>query len=188
LQNLCKVSEDGKESLVRQALVSLPKGLHNTYARISQQIMDQLEYRRALGIRCLRWVLYAQRPLAVQELQYALATFDEGQNARDLELDNLDVIFGACANLVNEEHQWENRSIVRPIHYSVQEYFASADQPLHSPLTKLPMGSRMDANATLAADCMAHLYQPMMLSGQFEPTDHPGCWLSQDALLFYAAT
>jgi hypothetical protein len=196
LQNLCKVSEDGKDSLIRQALASLPKGLHNTYARISQQIMDQLDYRRSLGIRCLRWVLYAQRPLDVTELQYALATFDEGDNAKDFELDDLDVILGACANLVvaQEEGGYTNdfwlRTIVRPIHYSVQEYFASDGQSLHSPITKLPIGNRMDANARLAADCLAHFYQPMMLSevsDQFESIDHTGCWLPHDAFLHYAA-
>jgi ankyrin repeat protein len=196
LQNLCKVSEDGKDSLIRQALASLPKGLHNTYARISQQIMDQLDYRRSLGIRCLRWVLYAQRPLDVTELQYALATFDEGDNAKDFELDDLDVILGACANLVvaHEEGGYTNdfwlRIIVRPIHYSVQEYFASDGQSLHSPITKLPIGNRMDANARLAADCLAHFYQPMMLSevsDQFESIDHTGCWLPHDAFLHYAA-
>jgi hypothetical protein len=193
LQNLCKVSEDGKDSLVRQTLDSLPKGLHSTYSRISQQIMDQPDYRRSLGIRCLQWVLYAQHPLDVGQLQYALATFDEGENAKDFELDDLDVILGACANLVvaREEFDYTNvfwkRTIVRPIHYSVQEYFAGDDQSL---TVKLPIGNRTDANARLAADCLAHFYQPMMLSevsDQFESIDHTGCWLPHDDFLHYAA-
>ena len=135
-------------------------------------------------------MLYAQRPLLVQELQYALATFDESQNAKDFELDDPDVIFGACANLVVEQEDaggWINQNTVRLIHYSVQEYFASDDQPSLSPSIKSAIGSRADANASLAADCLAHFYQPMMLSGQFDPIDHPGCWLSQDAFLYYAA-
>jgi ankyrin repeat protein len=183
LQNLCRVSEARKDSLVRQTLDGLPKGLHETYARISQQIMEKPEYLRSLGIRCLRWVLYAQHPLTVPELQYALATFDDNQDARKFEFDALDVILGACANLVVEEvepAQWEERTFVRPIHYSVQEYFAGDDQSLHSPILKPPIGNRMDANASLAADCLAHLYQPMMSSGQFEPI--------HDRFVFYAAT
>jgi hypothetical protein len=168
LQNLCRVSEARKDSLVRQALVSLPTGLYDTYARISQQITEKPEYLRSLGIRCLRWVLYAQRPLEVRELQFALATFDKGQNARDFELDDLDVILGACANLVvvqEEEWGYGVKTNVRPIHYSVQEYFTNGEQSLHSPIVTLPIGNRMDANARLAADCLAHLHQPMMLSG-----------------------
>jgi ankyrin repeat protein len=177
LQNLCKVSEARKDSLVRQALDGLPKGLHDTYARISQQIMEKPEYLRSLGIRCLRWVLYAQYPLTVPELQYALATFDDNQNGKDFELDALDVIFGACANLVTTP---EKQPYVRLIHYSAQEYFASDDQSLHSQILKPPIGNRMEANASLAADCLAHFYQPMMSFEQCEPTN--------DIFLYYAAS
>jgi ankyrin repeat protein len=175
---------------VRQALVSLPQGLHDTYARIVQQIMEKPEYERSLGIRCLRWVLYAQRPLYVDELQYALATFDEGKNAKDFELDAMDFAFGARANLVVKERvSGRNvRDVVRPIHYSVQEYFAGGDQALHSPVIQLPLGNRMDCNARLAADCLAHISQPMMSFGKLEPIDDPGCRLTQDAFLHYAAT
>jgi hypothetical protein len=191
LQNLCRVSNARKDRLVRKALLSLPKGLKDTYARIVQQIMNKSEYERSLATRCLRWVLYAQHPLEVRELRYALATFDESQNARDFELDDLDVILGACANLLVEQEDLSlrcHRTIVRPIHYSVQEYFASDDQSLHSPIVKLPIGNRMTANGKLAVDCLAHLYQPLMLSGQFESINHPGCRLSDDFFLCYAAS
>lgn len=173
---------------MRQALASLPQGLHDTYARIVQQIMDKPEYERSLGIRCLRWVLYAQRPLYVMELPYALATLEEGTNAKDFELDDLDFIFGACANLVVEEEWDYGRNVVRPIHYSVQEYFAGGDKTLSSPIVQLPFGNRMDSNARLAADCLAHIFQPMMFSGTLEPIYYPECWLPQDAFLHYAAS
>ena len=154
--------------------------------------MEKPDYLRSLGIRCLRWVLYAKRPLYILELQYALATLDEGQNAKDFELDDLDVIFGACANLVERanlvvEQTGGIQFIVRPIHYSIQEYFASEDQAQHLPAVKLPIGNRTDSNASLVADCLAHFYQPMMFSGQFEPINHPGCRLIQDPFLQYAA-
>jgi hypothetical protein len=173
---------------VRQALVSLPQGLHDTYARIVQQIMNKPEYERSLGIRCLRWVLYAQRPLCLDELRYALAIFDEGKNARDFELDHLDFALGACANLVVEEDRGYWQPVVRPIHYSVQEYFAGDDQTSHSPIVQLALGNRMDSNARLAADCLAHIYQPMAASGELEPIEYPGCRLTHDAFLHYAAS
>ena len=136
-------------------------------------------------------MLYAQRPLRIDELRYALATFEEGKNAKDFELDEMDFAFGACANLVVKEERGSGRNVrdvVRPIHYSVQEYFAGGDQALHSPVIQLPLSNRMDSNARLAVDCLAHISQPMMSFGKLEPIDDPGCRLTQDAFLHYAAT
>ena len=145
--------------------------------------MDKPEYLRSLGIRCLRWVLYARRPLKIKELQYALTTFDEGQNARDLELDDTDVIFGACANLV-EVH----RRDIRPIHYSVQEYFTGIKQPLRFPDFRLSLGDETDVHTHLSADCLAHILQPMTSLGNYCSKDDPSLWLTQDSILHYAAS
>jgi hypothetical protein len=197
LQNLCRVSGARKDSVVRQALVRLPKGLHDTYARIVQQITEKPEYDRSLGIRCLRWVLYAQRPLHAKELQYALATFKQGENVNESDLDDLDTIFGACANLaVLERTRLESappsaasreRLVVRPAHYSVQEYFAGNEQSPQELVFRFSLGDTTDAHTNLPVDCLAHLRQPMMSSGEFEPIDQPGCRLSQDLFLNYAA-
>jgi ankyrin repeat protein len=148
--------------------------------------MDKPEYLRSLGIRCLRWVLYAKRPLYTKELQFALATFDKGQNARDFELDELSVIFGACANLVVQQETGSEFS-VRPAHYSVQEYFTGGRQPLDASVFQPPLGDEVEANGILSADCLAHIYQPMMHSGELRSTDYLGCHLVQDAFLNYAA-
>ena len=121
--------------------------------------MKKPEYLRSLGTRCLRWVLYARRPLRMNELVLVLATFDKGQNAMDLELDDLDVIFGACANLV--EVDWPD---VRPIHYSVQEYFTGNGQPLQVPGLQLSLNDQTDVHTHLSADCLTHILQPMMFS------------------------
>lgn len=187
LQHLCRVSGARKDSLVRQALVSLPKGLHDTYARIVQQITNKPEYERSLATRCLRWVLYAQRPLYVEELQYALATFEEGTNAKDFELDDLEFVFGACANLVVRQRVDDYSFVARPAHYSVQEYFTGNQSLLQSPVFKLSLNDRIDAHTNLLGECLTHLRQPMMFAGEYEPTDYPGCWLAQDVFLNYAA-
>ena len=66
------------------------------------------------------WILYAKRPLSIKELQDAIATQTPIRTRNDLDLHNINVIFEACANLIAEE-----RGIVRPIHYSVQEFFTN---------------------------------------------------------------
>ena len=153
--------------------------------------MDKPEYLRSLGIRCLRWVLYAKRPLDIEELRYALATFDEGQNARDLELDSWDVIFGACANLVVEQESFAGTFLtVRPVHYSVQEYYTSSHQSLQAPNFQLSLGDEADVHTNLSAECLAHLCQPVMHLGKLEFICRPPyiSRLTRDTFLQYAAS
>jgi hypothetical protein len=85
---------------VEGALDVLPSGLEATYARIIELIDGQRDYMRRLASKTLRWVMYAQRPLSTTELQHALATEQLCRPGSDPELDSIDVILGACANLI----------------------------------------------------------------------------------------
>jgi archaellum biogenesis ATPase FlaH len=64
----CQTSEE-----VEETLASLPEGLHAIYKRILTRIecLPNLQKQRAIEI--FRWVLFARRPLTVQELNEALA-------------------------------------------------------------------------------------------------------------------
>ncbi len=105
LSNLCRVSECQKDHEVENALDRLPSGLDATYIRILEQINGQGDYMRRLASKTFRWVMYAQRPLTTTELQHALVTEELCQPGGDLELDDIAVIRGACANLISEESQ-----------------------------------------------------------------------------------
>jgi hypothetical protein len=124
LSNLCRVSECQRDREVENALDVLPSDLNATYIRILEQINGQGDYMRKLASKTFRWVIYAQRPLTTTELQHALVTEELYRPGSDLELDSIAVILGACANLIVEESR-ENgaKPIIRPIHYSVQEFF-----------------------------------------------------------------
>ena len=122
LMNLCEVSESRKDREVEKALQILPTGLDATYFRSLEQIEKQKEYMRRLAFKTLRWVVYAQRPLATNELRHALAAEEEMDVKTDEELDNIDVILGACSHLLVEDGSTYPPT-VRPIHYSVQEFF-----------------------------------------------------------------
>ena len=84
---------------------------------------------RELALNCLMWTLYAKEPLETRALQGALAMARDRKSEQDAEIDQVDVILEACCGLFEESgHSW-NRTI-RPIHFSVQEFF-----------TKSPRGS-----------------------------------------------
>lgn len=187
LENLCRVSESRRDSAIRAALESLPEGLENTYERIAEQIEAKPEYLRSLAVRCLQWVFYAQRPLFVEELRFALATFGPDENAVDIELDDFEVIFGACAHLIVFEPVYDitELSIVRPAHYSVQEYFMT-HRLASSPTITSRLLDEKKVHADLAAICLTHLKQPMMRSGECEMTER-SLYLTQDPFLQYAA-
>ena len=120
LESLCQISEVRKDRLVEAALDDLPRGLDDTYARIVERIDGQQGYMRELVLNCFSWVFYAQRPLGTVDLQHALATKSGCKDLADLDLDEVDVILEACGNLLVEES-----SVIRPIHFSVQEFFTN---------------------------------------------------------------
>ncbi|KAJ9664592.1 hypothetical protein H2201_005104 [Coniosporium apollinis] len=120
LESLCRISQARKDRLIEEALHTLPRGLDATYRRIIDQIDSQEGYMKDLALKCFMWVLYSKTPLRTQELRHALAISDTCKCREDLELDDIDVILDACANLFVEEYHG-----IRPIHYSVQEFFTN---------------------------------------------------------------
>jgi len=107
---------------IKDALKSLPTGskaLDSDYAETMKRIENSDPDRRELAKRTSMWIVYAQRPLTVDEVQHALA-IELGES--DLDRDNLDdveEIVSVCAGLVIV-----NRQNLRLVHYTTQEYFS----------------------------------------------------------------
>ncbi|KAF2727145.1 hypothetical protein EJ04DRAFT_570650 [Polyplosphaeria fusca] len=100
---MCEISKARKDQLVEDALESLPEGLPNTYTRILERIEAQSPYMKELALNCLAWMIYAQRPLSMEEIQTVLAIRASYSSTRDLELDESVVILEACEVLRNPE-------------------------------------------------------------------------------------
>ncbi|KAF2135412.1 uncharacterized protein K452DRAFT_22926 [Aplosporella prunicola CBS 121167] len=141
LRHLCESSERRKDKYVKEALGKLPSGLDNTYRKIWQQIQDSNESMKELALRSLAWVFYAQRPLTIREFCSAVAVTEASMNTKEPkpEPENWEAIRSACANLIELEDgpllpsryqiSFQSRvELVRPIHYSVQEFFTKAAQ------------------------------------------------------------
>jgi hypothetical protein len=100
--------------------------------------------------------MHAKRPLRVVELQHALVTDELCSNTTAVELDAIDMILGACANLLVTSDYRED-GIIRPIYYSVQEFFRN---PPNGVLEGSCMETLIDGfhlHTQLTITCLSHL-------------------------------
>ncbi|KAK0451232.1 uncharacterized protein EV420DRAFT_1621879 [Desarmillaria tabescens] len=113
--------------ILREALVKLPETMTSAYDKTLARVDSQGMYDRDLAYRVYSWVAFATRPLTVLELRYALAV-EPGTKA--LDPDNLfddDFLGSVYAGLVITESAFgqEKGPVMRFVHYTTQEYFAS---------------------------------------------------------------
>jgi ankyrin repeat protein len=119
LQRLC---EKRREIDIRDELGKIPPGLNATYQRILDTIANHEPEIQTLARRSFMWVFYATRPLQFSEFLDAISV-DEQCSSIDHFKDrrwNIADILEACGHLLTFEE-----GVVRPIHFSVREYFAT---------------------------------------------------------------
>ena len=119
LKNLCQQESDPD---ILKELYLLPQGLYQTYARILCEMKKKPMTLQSLARKCLMWVFYAQRPLSMTELQVAVAIERPPSKTATAKY-SAEAILGSCSNLLMEID-----GFVRPIHYSVREFFTSPSQ------------------------------------------------------------
>jgi hypothetical protein len=82
--------------------------------------IDQVKERKDLAYRVLSWIVYAMRPLTVDELTHALAV-EIGETELDLDsICSKDHMLSVCAGLVTVD---KGSDIIRLVHYTTQVYF-----------------------------------------------------------------
>lgn len=113
---------------VNSALISMPSRLeelqHHTIISIQQQAGDD----GALSMKILSWIVYAKRPLFVDELRHGLALQSNGdeENLKEFDTDNLlssRSLVNVCAGLVTIDSIGHT---LRLMHYTTHEYFDKA--------------------------------------------------------------
>ncbi|KAH6621900.1 ankyrin repeat-containing domain protein [Boeremia exigua] len=152
LDSLCQASKARKDRAVEAALEELPQGLPNTYVHILERIEAQPSYMRDLALSCLAWIVYARRPLYIDELQYALAINSQCTVIQDLEIDSTEVILEACSNLLEI-----NDLVVRPIHYTVQEFLAKAVPGLPQQTIRAQLLDSTHMHKRLSVACLTYM-------------------------------
>ena len=181
LENLCKESVARKDRLVEAALGSLPKDLNGTYIRIMERIECQTEHMKELALNCFMWVIYAKTPLDLRELQHALATNSSCKRREDLDVDEKSVILEACGNLLVEENY-----AIRPIHYSVQEFFTNPSSGLPRCPIQEKVSHSNSVHATLSGICLQYL-QLGALHKQCRDGDELISRMDENPFILYAA-
>lgn len=116
LETICR---EKTERDVEEALGNLPQDLKDTYSRMLHRINSQTTKLKALAHRCFRFVLYAARPLKIEELRDGLAMVAPMANRNDLNLYKEADILDACGNFFVVE---QLSSVVRPIHVSIWSF------------------------------------------------------------------
>ncbi|KAJ7481304.1 ankyrin repeat-containing domain protein [Mycena galericulata] len=126
IESLCTKSNVKQ---VREALKSLPKTLNDSYEHAMKRIEEQNQEDRQLAHSTLTWVANTKRPLTALELQTALAIEPDTQSLDEDNIFAIEIILSVCAGLVIVDEQL---SVVRLVHYTVQEYLDSI-QPRQFP-------------------------------------------------------
>ena len=117
-------------------------GLGDAYTATVTRLKGQKGNKSILGLKVLMWVLYSERPLRTEELCHALAV---EMGSTDLDPKNvpmLRTLLSSCLGLVTVEAP---SSIVRLVHFTLQEYLLSNPTLFHNP------------HSTIAEVCLTYL-------------------------------
>ena len=117
-------------------------GLSDAYTATLTRLKSQKGYKSALGMKVLMWVLYSERPLQAEELCHALGV---EIGSADLDPENvpaLRILLASCVGLVTVE---ASSSIIRLVHFTLQEHLSRDPTLFHSP------------HSTIAEVCLTYL-------------------------------
>ena len=137
---LCETSIANRKQMLGK-VATMGVSLDSVYSQTLQRIREQKGDRSRLGMEVLMWVSHAERPLRIDELCHALAV---DMQAMDLDPENIrpqDTVIGSCLGLAVVDVE---TSIVRPIHYTLQEYLSKP-------------GILADAHGIVGQKCLAYL-------------------------------
>ncbi len=169
------LSSENNRRHLRRALETLPEKLDDTYDRTWQRIQSQSRSKVDCANQILSWVIFAQRPIGLEELRCALAVELQDSYLDEEALPERGYLLSVCGGLIVIS---EDKETVRFIHYTTQEYFQRTAHPGFS-----------SAQAYLASICITYLSFSTFASGpcifpNFAPV---GERLRKNVLLGYAS-
>lgn len=187
LIHLCEESESYNDRDVERALNTLPDGLDATYQRSLNHICQQNVRRQRLAFQTFRWVMYADRPLTVKELQHALAAEESGGRDCDAQITDWKFLLSACANLLEVVPPGSEDGTVGLIHYSVQEFITTNSDPRLQGQLLSAQHELDQIHAALATTCITYLMANLANLAPCKKTYMLMMRLEQCAFLWYAA-
>jgi len=107
---------------MRRALRDLPPVLDAAFENVLTRIQMKGEEFQRLAFETFAWVLYASRPLTVEELLEALAVEEWSLEREPENIPMMELMLECCMGLVIVQ---PSDRTVRFSHYSVQEFLSS---------------------------------------------------------------
>ena len=179
-----------------------PGGLDQAYERSLQNIVELDDEDKERAIAILRWVMYASRPLTVQELTEALIVSIDEENVSGLfpetmlpdEYDECyvdDEILGPCAPFVRlrgeEVHQPVKDQTLHFVHFSVKEYLSSkAVSDKFPKLGQTYFTDEAGAHKLLAQICLRYLCYDDFIQTENSSEERFNAKIDKYAFLKYA--
>ncbi|KAK0219019.1 hypothetical protein IW262DRAFT_1462638 [Armillaria fumosa] len=108
-------------SALVEALNKLPDTINSIHNHFLERVERKPEQQRQLAYQIFGWVAFAERPLTILELQYALAMRAGTTKLNRNRIIDFDLISDACVGLVVVD----SRGYVRFPHPTTREYFIS---------------------------------------------------------------
>ena len=131
---------------------------------------------KVLAMRALAWIVYAVRPLQLEEVLHAIAVDDIEPDDRSISEEILtpqSVIVNACAGMIKID---EERNIIGLVHKTTQEYLERSGAE-HFP----------DARRDIGIACLKYLSLDVFSNGYCSTDELFECRLRENTLLDYAA-
>jgi Ankyrin repeats (3 copies)/Ankyrin repeats (many copies) len=135
-----RIAKSSSLAEINNKLDELPDTLDGMYVSIFQAIEKQSSSFGTETTRVLSWIFRAKRPLLVRELQQATTTFPGKRRSAELKYPEAAHLVDCCLGLVTIDE----RSIIRFVHFSVQEFLEQKSYLL-------------DTDCTIASTCLYFL-------------------------------
>jgi len=154
----------------------LPESLNNIYDDAMVRILAQDDKESDLALRLLCWIIYAARPLQVEELQHAMAVNELESTDGFVDQDGLTdkgTLVNVCAGIITID---EESNVIRLVHYTTQQYFEGSGSK-HFP----------NAQQKIAETCLTYLSLDIFGDGYCSTDEILETRLQRNALFDYAA-
>jgi Ankyrin repeats (3 copies) len=147
------------------------EGLAKAYDDTANRIGNQERGIHELAQRVLFWIVYAKRPLTVEELRHALAVEPGTCRLDKTNLCPVKDMVSSCAGLVTVDS-----NIIRLVHYTTQEYFQHRSLKIFEDVER----------DIIATSCLTYLSYDVFADGYLAVSDLESR-LQQNAFFKYAA-
>ncbi|KAH8682874.1 hypothetical protein BGZ60DRAFT_443458, partial [Tricladium varicosporioides] len=104
---------------LESGIVNLSRTPDEVYKTTLDRISKQDEFKHTLAIRILAWLIFAERPLTITELQHALAVRAGDKVLHESRLVSEKTLTSACAGIVSVDQCTKTVSLA---HYTAEKY------------------------------------------------------------------